>query len=212
MKVKISPGALILLAAFLLLLPLNWLGAAILASLVHELYHILLVYLLGGCVREIQIGSRGVVMITEPLPTFRQLLSTLAGPVGSLSLLLVVRWLPRTAICGLIQGLFNLLPLLPLDGGRILEGVLSAFFSPPKAKRIFTYLQRGFCGFLAVSCCLLAVRFGAILLIPAFFLLQRGLFGGTIETISHTRYGYDRITETNPADDAKTGAVHRRRI
>ena len=45
-------------------------------------------------------------------------LCALAGPLGSL----ILAFLPFStlALCGLVQGLFNLLPIMPLDGGRIL--------------------------------------------------------------------------------------------
>ena len=58
------------------------------------------------------------------LSPVRELLAAAAGPVGSLSLMLMGRFFPRLALCGLVQGLFNLLPIYPLDGGRILRRAL----------------------------------------------------------------------------------------
>ena len=48
----------------------------------------------------------------------------LAGPFGGLVLLLTARWLPRLAICGLMQSVFNLLPISPLDGSRAVSAML----------------------------------------------------------------------------------------
>ena len=65
----------------------------------------------------------------------RELLAVLAGPVGSLLLLGVHRWFPRLALCGLVQGLFNLLPVRPLDGGRALYLAVSWLAGPGAGER-----------------------------------------------------------------------------
>lgn len=209
-KIRFSSYCLIYFAALLLLLPLNWLCAAILAALVHELFHLAAAYLLGGSVREIIIGSRGVVMEAEPLSPGRQWFCSFAGPFGSLLLLMLVRWLPRVAICGLIQGVFNLLPLLPLDGGHMLQQLLYGILKPSTAKCIFQMLQRLIRILLLAIGIASALYFGGFALIPVFFLLPRILFGGTIRRIKHKRYGHDRITETNPAMRAEACQVYRR--
>ena len=56
------------------------------------------------------------------MPPGRELLCALAGPAGSL--LLAMLPVPKLALCALIQGMFNLLPLEGLDGGRILGCIL----------------------------------------------------------------------------------------
>lgn len=55
----------------------------------------------------------------------RELLCVLAGPAVSFSLLALARFFPRIAICGLVQGIYNLLPIYPLDGGKALRCMVS---------------------------------------------------------------------------------------
>ena len=114
-----------LIAILLLLLPLRWIAAAFLAALFHELGHYAAVRLLGGSVVSGEISCRGAKMTAAPMKPWQELLSVLAGPAASLLLLSLGFLLPRLAFCGLIQGMFNLLPIYPLDGGKALRCIRS---------------------------------------------------------------------------------------
>lgn len=107
------------------MLPLRWVVAAILAAAVHEVSHLLALYLLGIRVFGITVGGRGAVLETDSLTDGQELLCALAGPLGSFLLLLFAAWIPRVAICGLCQGLYNLIPLGNLDGGRVLRSLVN---------------------------------------------------------------------------------------
>lgn len=157
-SVQVSPGALIFLAVLILMLPLQWVGAVVLAALVHECCHCIAILLLGGRLKGINIGGRGAVIDMEPMPGIREAVCALAGPLGSFLLVSAVQWMPRTAVCGLIHGLYNLLPMLPLDGGRILRGILSTFLSPPTAQRCLIWIRRIVLLLLGIGGLLLASR------------------------------------------------------
>lgn len=118
------------LAWLLLVLPLPWVAELAAAAGFHELCHYLAIGALGGQVRQIRLGLFGAVMDTV-LPEDREWLAAAAGPAGSFLLVLLFRrhW-PRLALWGLTQGTFNLLPLYPLDGGRILRCLLRPWLAP----------------------------------------------------------------------------------
>ena len=120
-RIDVTPGFCILWAFLLLTLPLRMLLAAAVAALVHEGCHWLASRLTGGKVLGLTLGAGGMVMDTMPMEPGKELVCALAGPVGSVLLVGVGRWMPLLALCGLIQGMFNLLPLGTLDGGRVLS-------------------------------------------------------------------------------------------
>ena len=138
--IRIQPSAFILMAALMLLLPIDWLFAAVLAAAVHELGHLAAIHAVGGHLDVICIGGAGAQICTEPLDNRAEFLCAAAGPAASLFLLSLCRFFPKTALCGLAQGIFNLIPVHPMDGGRMLLCVLRRL-CPRWAERIFHTIQ-----------------------------------------------------------------------
>lgn len=123
-------------ALTLLLLPLKWVLAWFIASSVHELGHYFSLKAFRIHILSIRLYSGGVEMETEPMETLPIAICSLAGPIFGISLLLLAKQLPYLAICALIQSLYNLLPLYPLDGGRAIQAILTHFQTEYHAKRI----------------------------------------------------------------------------
>ncbi len=154
-RFQFSGAACLLLSMMVLFLPLPWLCAMLLAAAVHEGCHWAALRLLGGRVSTIHLDIFAAQMEFYELSRGREILCALAGPVGSLSLLLLAGKFPRLAICGLVQGLYNLLPLYPMDGGRIICGLCHIWYSPPKAQKCFHIIE----GIACFFCCVLPVLF-----------------------------------------------------
>lgn len=135
---QIEFGAFFLLAVGLLVLPLDWLFGAILAAGFHELCHFLSAKLLGTRCLGIRIGAGGAKMELGPMGRWEELIIASAGPAGSLLLLMLHRVYPQLAVCAGVQGIFNLLPIWPLDGGRILTSLLCGRETVCRAVEIIT--------------------------------------------------------------------------
>lgn len=142
--------AAIYLALVILLFPLTWVAAMGAAALLHELGHWLAVKCCGKRVSTFKIGMTGAIMETEPMEIWQELLCTLAGPLAGLLPLTVMQWMPRVAICGAVQSVFNLLPIYPLDGGRCLVCIARLLSIPEKYCRIFGYAVLCIISFLSI--------------------------------------------------------------
>ena len=149
--IRVQPSAYILMAALILLLPLDWLIAAMLAAAIHELGHLVVIYAYGRRPERISIGGFGARIYTGPLNNRAEFFCAAAGPAASLCLLSLCRFFPKLALCGAVQGMFNLIPVHPMDGGRILCCFLRRL-CPRRAEGIF-HIVHGLviCGLLALS-------------------------------------------------------------
>lgn len=135
----------LLLCALYVYLGLGFEIAVIFASvLVHELSHTIMAAVLGVKVAEIELlpfGGQAKIEDFTGLVPDKEIYTALAGPIISLSLAAVFYFLPALQSpksdliiqINLFLGIFNLLPALPLDGGRILRAFLSRLVGYKKA-------------------------------------------------------------------------------
>ena len=126
------------------------------ALCLHELAHLLAAKALRVEIREIQLTPfGGAARIANPykLPALRMLIIALAGPLANLLLLIVCAALAQWQVISLeaaqtsvqinlFMMLFNLLPALPLDGGRILYCILQRPMGESRALRFCLMLGR----------------------------------------------------------------------
>lgn len=129
------------------------------AAALHELGHTLALYALDKPPQALRLSFAGAVMETPPLGYREELLAAAAGPGMSLPLGLLTPLWPALGLYSLGLGLFNLLPLFGLDGGRMLRCGLLMHLPERIAGRI---------------CRWAAVGTGLILLLGAHWLQRTG--------------------------------------
>ncbi len=124
-KVQVSAGVFLLLPAAILLLPLRWVLAWVLAVCIHESGHYFALRLCKVPIFGLRLSPLGVTMATGELQGRETVFCALAGPLFALIFTVLSPVLPCTAACILFQSLYNLLPIYPLDGGRALRTILN---------------------------------------------------------------------------------------
>lgn len=133
---KVSAGFCLQLALLLLIVPFRWLCAILLAAFFHELCHYTAIRCLTDNRSRVRLFTYTARMDLPEMGRGAELLCAAAGPMGGMLLSMLWPWFPRLAIVAALQSGYNLLPIYPLDGGRMLRCCLKMFTSPPKATKI----------------------------------------------------------------------------
>ena len=122
-RVRVEGGVWIVLGLAVLLLPLRVLLGIILAAAVHELGHLAAMYFLGVPVLGINLHPGGARIEAGAMEPGTEILSALAGPAAGAVTIFAWKWFPELAVAGLVQTVFNLIPIYPLDGGRVARNI-----------------------------------------------------------------------------------------
>lgn len=167
---------------------LVWITAVFGSVLVHELAHSVLARRRGAVVRGILLTPIGGLSQIEKLPegASDELEIAIVGPLASFALALVAAglglafgaklwppalfagsWYTRLLWLNMLLGGFNMLPALPMDGGRVLRAALSRH----RDRRAATQLAVRVARFFAISMIVVGFVYDLWLVIIGFFVL-----------------------------------------
>lgn len=144
-NIKLSPAAVLLAAGLFLALDIGTFAAVFIPVIVHEAGHIAVMRLLRLRIRSVSADITGLCIGYSGGGLKDEFYSALAGPAAGLIYALAVSQLGEvmknellctSAGISLLFSLFNFLPAIPLDGGRILEAVLMAKYDVEKCDSI----------------------------------------------------------------------------
>ncbi len=153
MKIKISPTFYIIWIIFLLLGRTDTVITVFICGVIHEAGHICAYSALGLSRADVTLNACGISADFKDriaISYKKEIICLMAG--GTLNLLtaplfyLISANLPFTNggdalfLCSIVFGILNLLPIYPLDGGRVLFSLLAQKLPLYKAKRITNVL------------------------------------------------------------------------
>ena len=176
-RVEVSGGFLLLMAWLNYCDTQDLLPLFLCAAAAHEAGHLAVIYALGGSVSRLRLTVAGAeLMLKGTLSYGRDALCALGGPLVNLVLGFWAAKRGAQVFAGLnvALGVFNLLPVGVLDGGRILSALGAFLFGPRSAGRLLCFTEQALVAGLLV-CGVIALRNGgnATLLTVAVWLFSR---------------------------------------
>lgn len=177
-KWEVRSGFFIIFAVSLLVIPFPWVVGWFLAAATHELGHLLAMYLLKVRIYTVRLDCYGAKIETESMIPKTELICSAAGPLLALTLILLCRKFPYLAICAAAQSVFNLLPVYPMDGGRMLHCLCSIILNERISNAVSKCVSFITLLFLGVTGVYLGWKYlGFISLLPCIILVAKRFEG-----------------------------------
>lgn len=168
-RVEISAGAILAAAVIYFCGDLYSVSAIVLPVAVHELAHIICLRFFGMRIQGFSFRLQGICICYSGITgIFGDITAAAAGPAAGLIYALAASkmgvlydspWLFLSSGVSLLLSIFNLLPVFPLDGGRMFLSIACALWGEKK-------------GISAAA--IVGTAIGIALLILGFSLIQRG--------------------------------------
>ena len=181
-RFSLSPGAIFVLAFIYFFGGLSSLAAVILSAAVHEAGHAAAIGAMGGKIKRLSFDSSGLCMSGAGVySTLGEVMILLSGPAAGLALAYICAklgnatandFLLRTAGISLALTVYNLLPALPLDGGRALYCVLCCLIGEKRCENAMYFMSLSAALAPALlGICARATQLGIVLLASSVWLL-----------------------------------------
>lgn len=139
MKIDVNFGFVLITILICFLYKINIYFIFLISILLHEMAHMIVGVCLGLKIKKIMFNPLGVCLefigYRENKKTIKRIIINLSGPLFNFIFAIIISHLNieyklkiDLFYTNLLLGIFNLLPIIPLDGGKILKEILSIKF------------------------------------------------------------------------------------
>ena len=171
MKIKLNLNIFLFLILFFITNQIEVYALVMVFALIHEVAHLICGVFLGfkpdtlkimplgfSIEFETNIQDYNKKIIKSNMLAVKKILIALAGPFVNLIIVIIVLIFnvdTNIVYANLIILIFNLLPIYPLDGGRILINILKILYGNRKANKYTNTIRNVFIILLTISCSIL---------------------------------------------------------
>ena len=152
MKIEINLKIVFIILLFFLINNLGTYMIFLIFVSIHELAHLLVGILIGGIPEKMTISPLGMSLEFYSYGKDKRICRILffsIGPIINFIIALITKifFLENELTTIIIYtnmaiGIFNLMPILPLDGGKIVKEILKSFFKTEKVNRFIIYFSK----------------------------------------------------------------------
>lgn len=136
MKIDVNFRIFLIIILICFLYRINIYFIFLISILLHEIAHMIVGVCLGLKIKRIMFNPLGLclefVCFKERKKTIKKIIINLSGPIFNFIFAIIVSYLNieyklkvDLFYTNLLLGIFNLLPIIPLDGGKVLKEILS---------------------------------------------------------------------------------------
>lgn len=144
MKIEINLKIILIAVLFFLINKIEIYAIFLLFIIIHEIIHAITGVMLGFKPKKIRLNPLGVLIefynYSKTSDHLKKILIYVSGPISNIILSIIfyffnidIELKTKLIYTNLVIGIFNLIPILPLDGGRIFREILIKFIGNKNA-------------------------------------------------------------------------------